>query len=114
MLDRVRAVDPALEVAVDVVTTDDLDVGPSCPACLSCMTAGEQSCPSFERTSPARTLMDTADLVVFATPVHSASTTPASRRRPTGPRSTPRWTSSPRPCTPRRSTRSSRGRRWPT
>ncbi|QCX26923.1 flavodoxin family protein [Nocardioides jishulii] len=71
LLERVRAVDPSLTVEVDVVTTDDLDLGPSCPACLSCMTAGEQSCPSFERTSPARALMDAADLVVFATPVHS-------------------------------------------
>lgn len=68
LLTRVRDLGP---LKVDLVTTDDLALGPSCPACLSCMTAGEQSCPSYDRTSPARDLMDAADLVVFATPVHS-------------------------------------------
>ena len=59
------------DVAVDTVVTTDLDLGSSCPSCLSCMTAGEQSCPSFDRTAPARRAMDEADLVLFATPVHS-------------------------------------------
>lgn len=68
LLTRVRALGP---VEVDTVTTDDLDLGTSCPACLSCMTAGEQSCPNYERTTPARRLLDDSDLVVFATPVHS-------------------------------------------
>lgn len=68
LVTRVRGHGP---VELDVVTTDDLDLGPSCPACLACMTSGEQACPNFERTSPARDLMDAADLVVFATPVHS-------------------------------------------
>lgn len=68
LLDRLRE---AGDVEIDVVVTDDLGLGPSCPACLSCMTAGEQSCPSYDATEPARTLMESADLVVFATPVHS-------------------------------------------
>ncbi|MGN0064840.1 MAG: flavodoxin family protein [Nocardioides sp.] len=59
------------DLTVDTVCTDDLDLGPSCPACLSCMTAGEQACPSYDRTAPARRVMDEADLVLFATPVHS-------------------------------------------
>lgn len=59
------------DLAVDTVTTTDLDLGSSCPACLSCMTAGEQSCPSFDRATPARRVMDEAELVLFATPVHS-------------------------------------------
>lgn len=58
-------------VDVDVVVTDDLDLGPSCPACLSCMTDGEQVCPNFDRTAEVRGLMEAADVVVFATPVHS-------------------------------------------
>lgn len=64
-------VQEAGEVGVETVTTDDLDLGPSCPACLACMTEGEQACPSYDRAEPARQLMDAADLVVFATPVHS-------------------------------------------
>ena len=69
LLDRVRALDPAL--GVDTVVTTDLDLGPSCPACLRCMTDGEQACPNFDGAAPARRAMDDADLVVFATPVHS-------------------------------------------
>lgn len=72
LLDQVGAIAGSLEaLAVDVVRTDDLGLGPSCSACLSCMTQGERSCPSFDRAEPARALMDAADLVVFATPVHS-------------------------------------------
>src|SRR5690349_13442038 len=67
-------------VDVDVVRTDDLDLGPSCAACLSCMTAGEQSCPSFERAEPARRLMDDADLLVLATPVHSFHVSATTKR----------------------------------
>ena len=68
LLQRVRQ---HTEIDVDVVCTDDLALGPSCPACLACMTAGEQACPNVDNASPARELMDAADLVVFATPVHS-------------------------------------------
>ena len=68
LLDRVRALG---DIDVVTVCTDDLGLGPSCPACLTCMTAGEQTCPSYDRTSPARDLMDSSDLVIFATPVHS-------------------------------------------
>ena len=69
LTDRVRAADPS--TVVDVVVTDELDLGPSCPACLSCMTEGEAACPNFDRTARVREAMDAADLVVFATPVHS-------------------------------------------
>lgn len=69
LLDRVRAIEP--DVVVDTVATDDLDLGPSCAACLGCMTAGEQSCPNFSSAARAAAVMDQADLVVFATPVHS-------------------------------------------
>ncbi|MBW9213635.1 NAD(P)H-dependent oxidoreductase [Mumia sp. zg.B53] len=60
-----------VEIEVDVICTDDLALGPSCPACLACMTAGEQACPNADNASPARELMDAADLVIFATAVHS-------------------------------------------
>ena len=69
LLDRIG--DRTDQLETDVVGTDDLGLGPSCPACLSCMTAGEQTCPNYDRTTPARRLLDDADLVVFATPVHS-------------------------------------------
>ena len=69
LLDRVRALEPG--VVVDTVHTDDLDLGPSCAACLSCMTAGERACPNYDGAAHARTVLDEADLVVFATPVHS-------------------------------------------
>ena len=68
LTERLRA---RTSVEVAVVRTDDLDLGPSCPACLACMTAGEQACPNYDRTDPARRLMDESDVVVFATPVHS-------------------------------------------
>ena len=68
LLDRVRETG---EVTVETVATDDLGLGPSCPDCLACMTEGEQACPSYDRAEPARRVMDAADLVVFATPVHS-------------------------------------------
>lgn len=68
LLTRLRA---RTDVTVDVIGTDELDLGPSCAACLSCMTAGEQSCPNYDRTARARQVMDDADVVVFATPVHS-------------------------------------------
>lgn len=68
LLSRMRTHAP---VEVDIVRTDDLALGPSCPACLACMTAGEQACPNADNAEPARALMDAADLVVFATPVHS-------------------------------------------
>lgn len=69
LLDRVRAAEPA--VVVETVHTDDLDLGPSCAACLSCMTAGESSCPNFDAAAQAARVMAEADLVIFATPVHS-------------------------------------------
>lgn len=69
LLDRVRAAEP--DVVVDTVHTDDLDLGPSCAACLSCMTSGERSCPNYDGAAHARQVMDEADLVVFATPIHS-------------------------------------------
>jgi multimeric flavodoxin WrbA len=68
LLTRLKA---RTDVTVDVVSTDELDLGPSCPACLSCMTEGEQACPNFDRTAHARKVMDDADVVVFATAVHS-------------------------------------------
>ncbi|MFC6153530.1 flavodoxin family protein [Nocardioides yefusunii] len=69
LLDRVRGIVPDVEVST--VDTDSLDLGPSCAACLGCMTAGEQSCPNFSSAARAARLMEEADLVVFATPVHS-------------------------------------------
>lgn len=69
LLDRVRSAEPDVEVTT--VHTDELDLGPSCAACLSCMTAGEQACPNFDSAAHARRVMGEADLVVFATPVHS-------------------------------------------
>lgn len=69
LMTRARALEPALEVTT--VLTTDLDLGPACPACLTCMTDGEQACPRFDGAAPARVAMETADLVVFATPVHS-------------------------------------------
>lgn len=68
ILDRVAQ---RTALTTDLVCTDDLALGPSCPTCLSCMTAGEQSCVNFDNASAARTVMDDADLVIFATPVHS-------------------------------------------
>ncbi|CAM3452075.1 NAD(P)H-dependent oxidoreductase [Nocardioides dubius] len=59
------------EIEVAVVHTDDLDLGPSCPGCLNCMTAGEDACPRAAAAAGATALMDAADLMVFATPVHS-------------------------------------------
>ncbi|QMW68064.1 NAD(P)H-dependent oxidoreductase [Mumia sp. ZJ1417] len=59
------------DVELDLVRTDELTLGPSCPACLACMTAGEQACPNSDNAAPARAVMDAADLVIFATPVHS-------------------------------------------
>ena len=58
-------------VEVDVVVTDRLELGASCPTCLSCMTAGEASCRRYDAASEATAVLDRADLVVFATPVHS-------------------------------------------
>ncbi|MGA3539667.1 flavodoxin family protein [Micromonosporaceae bacterium DT194] len=69
LLDRIGA--RADQVRTEIVGTDDLGLGPSCPACLACMTAGEQACPNYDRTAAARRLLDDSDLVVFATPVHS-------------------------------------------
>lgn len=72
LLDRMRAqAPPGGAISVDTVLTTDLDLGSDCPACLRCMTAGEQACPNFDRAAAARRVMDGADLVVFATPVHS-------------------------------------------
>ncbi|WP_127480247.1 flavodoxin family protein [Nocardioides pantholopis] len=71
---------PGVELNVDTVVVEDLGLGQSCPACLSCMTAGEQACPSYDRAAPARQLMDAADLVVFATPVHSFQVSAAMKR----------------------------------
>lgn len=72
LLDRVRAQAPAgTDLTTDTVVTTDLGLGPDCPACLLCMTAGEQACPNYDPAAPARRVMDGADLVVFATPVHS-------------------------------------------
>jgi len=68
LVERMRVHGP---VEVGVVATDDLGLGSSCPACLACMTEGEQACPSYDRAAPARQVMDDADLVLFATPVHS-------------------------------------------
>ncbi len=68
------------EVSADTVVVEDLGLGPSCPACLSCMTDGEQACPSFDRAAPARRVMDDADVVVFATPVHSFHVSAAMKR----------------------------------
>lgn len=70
LLDRVRERSGA-DLEVEVVLTDSLDLGPSCPTCLSCMTAGEQSCARFDTASYATAVLDRADLVIFATPVHS-------------------------------------------
>jgi multimeric flavodoxin WrbA len=69
LLDRVRTAEPG--VVVESIHTDDLDLGPSCAACLSCMTAGEQACPNYSTAAQAARVMAEADLVVFATPVHS-------------------------------------------
>jgi multimeric flavodoxin WrbA len=69
--DLVRRIESRTDATSEVVGTDELELGPSCPACLSCMTAGEQACPNFGRAARARQVMDDADLVVFATPVHS-------------------------------------------
>ncbi|MCL3818966.1 flavodoxin family protein [Aeromicrobium wangtongii] len=77
LLDRLRA-DTAVEV--DTVLTTDLDLGSSCPACLRCMTDGEQACPNFDRAAAARRVMDGADLVIFATPVHSFQVSASMKR----------------------------------
>ncbi|WP_372735445.1 flavodoxin family protein [Nocardioides sp.] len=71
LLDLMRARVPGDSLVVDTVLTTELDLGPDCPACLSCMTAGEAACPNFDAAAPARRVMDGADLVIFATPVHS-------------------------------------------
>ncbi|WP_235735833.1 flavodoxin family protein [Nocardioides alcanivorans] len=68
LLDRVADL-TATEVTV--VETETLRLGGSCSACLSCMTDGEATCPNIGNSDPATTLLDTSDLVVFATPVHS-------------------------------------------
>ena len=66
--------------SVETVVAPDLDLGARCPACLSCMTRGEQSCPNYEVAAPARAVLDGADLVVFATPVHSFQVSAAMKR----------------------------------
>lgn len=72
LLDRMRTHAPAgTTIEIDTVLTTELGLGPDCPACLRCMTQGEQACPNFDRAAAARRVMDGADLVVFATPVHS-------------------------------------------
>lgn len=72
LLERVRAgAGSDHTVVTDTVVTSELDLGADCPACLRCMTAGERACPNYDTAAPARRVMDDADLVVFATPVHS-------------------------------------------
>ena len=53
------------------VLTDELRLGSSCAGCLDCITAGEQMCPNYGGMDRVRELMETADVVIFATPVHS-------------------------------------------
>lgn len=53
------------------ILTDELRLGPSCAGCLDCITAGEQKCPNYSGMDRVRKLMETADVVIFATPVHS-------------------------------------------
>src|SRR3954451_12299378 len=71
LLERVRARPALAGLDGEYVATTDLDLGPSCPTCLSCMTQGEQACPRFDPATAARELMDRADLVIFAALVHS-------------------------------------------
>lgn len=78
LLDRMRATQP--DPGVDTVLTTSLGLGTDCPACLRCMTAGEQACPNFDAAAPARAAMDAADLVVFATPVHSFQVSASMKR----------------------------------
>lgn len=56
---------------IEHVLTDELRLGPSCAGCLDCITAGEQRCPNYDGMHRVRQLMETADVVIFATPVHS-------------------------------------------
>ncbi len=78
--DLVERMSRHTEIETETVVTTDLDLGPSCPACLSCMTAGEQTCPNYDTAAPARDVMDRADLVVFATPVHSFQVSASTKR----------------------------------
>lgn len=71
LVDRMRAHAPGVAIDVDTVVTTELNLGPDCPACLRCMTEGERACPNYDGAAPARRVMDGADLLVFATPVHS-------------------------------------------
>ncbi|MCL4779441.1 MAG: flavodoxin family protein [Gammaproteobacteria bacterium] len=56
---------------LDHILTDELMLGASCAGCLDCITAGEQTCPKYGCMERVRQLMEAADLVIFATPVHS-------------------------------------------
>lgn len=81
LLDKMRShAASGLTIQVDTVLTTDLDLGSDCPACLRCMTAGEQACPNYDRAAAARRVMDGADLVVFATPVHSFQVSASMKR----------------------------------
>jgi multimeric flavodoxin WrbA len=53
------------------ILTDELMLGASCAGCLDCITKGEQTCPKYGCMERVRQLMEAADLVIFATPVHS-------------------------------------------
>lgn len=57
--------------AVEHILTDELALGPSCAGCLDCITIGEQTCPNYNGMDRVRQLMEAADVVIFATPVHS-------------------------------------------
>ena len=81
LLDKMRShAASGLTIQVDTVLTTDLDLGSDCPACLRCMTAGEKACPNYDRAAAARRVMDGADLVVFATPVHSFQVSASMKR----------------------------------
>jgi len=56
---------------VDTVQVADLLLGPACSGCLTCMTDGEQLCPLRDVAAPIERLMLAADIVVFASPIHS-------------------------------------------
>jgi len=65
---------------VESVAANDIDLGPSCPACLSCMTSGEAACPNYDPAAPVRRVLDHADVMVFATPVHSFQVSASMKR----------------------------------
>lgn len=69
LIERWRSRGHAIDL--DTIVCSSAGLGPACSGCLSCMTDGEQTCPLVDVAGPIERLMMAADVVVFATPIHS-------------------------------------------